>query len=453
MRSADKRALAPSMKHAFSILQTCVPPYRLPFFDLLAAELGPNFKVVAGDRFFDPSLRTVAGGRPWYSRCGNIFLFGDNAVWQTGKAVKDLAGSPLVVEGNPRSLRTWLILMSAKRRGVPAAVWGHARGRGSRRMSIIRRALFSLASHIICYCYNEREYLTRLFPNKTIIVAGNSSVHRKDCAPLTEPAESRNAVLFMGRLVASKKPMLLLQAVEILQKNGHDIGAVFIGEGPEKTFCERYAARAGLKGIHFAGQEFDVNKQRKLAQHCFALASPGYIGLSALDALGFGLPVAYCPTEPNSPEVETLVDDENALRFTRDSASALSSVLYDFYENRVAWLARGAEHCRTISEKYSIEHMAEEFTKFFRETAELAGKQSVEASLEERSNGFVFDPKSIDALSEALRRIADQKTKRLGDQETGGLTEMGRRSREIVAKFSCENFAQQALRAAEAASA
>jgi hypothetical protein len=30
---------------------------------------------------------------------------------------------------------------------------------------------------------------------------------------------------------------------------------------------------------------------------------------------------------------------------------------------------------------------------------------------------------------------------------------MGRRSREIVAKFSCENFAKQALLAAEAASA
>jgi hypothetical protein len=28
---------------------------------------------------------------------------------------------------------------------------------------------------------------------------------------------------------------------------------------------------------------------------------------------------------------------------------------------------------------------------------------------------------------------------------------MGRRSREIVAKFSCENFAKQAMRAAEAA--
>ena len=74
-----------------------------------------------------------------------------------------------------------------------------------------------------------------------------------------------------------------------------------------------------------------------------------------------------------------------------------------------------------------------------------------ENSLEERSNGFVFDPSSVDALSEALRRIADQETKRLSDQETNGLTEMGKRSREIVAKFGCENFARQALSAARAA--
>jgi glycosyltransferase involved in cell wall biosynthesis len=74
-------------------------------------------------------------------------------------------------------------------------------------------------------------------------------------------------------------------------------------------------------------------------------------------------------------------------------------------------------------------------------------------SLEERSNGFVFDPKSSDALCEALRRIADQETKRLKGQETNGLTEMGRRSREIVERSSCENFARQALRATEAAGA
>jgi glycosyltransferase involved in cell wall biosynthesis len=81
----------------------------------------------------------------------------------------------------------------------------------------------------------------------------------------------------------------------------------------------------------------------------------------------------------------------------------------------------------------------------FAKGAELGGLAATDGSLEQRSNGFVFDPKSSDALSEALSRIADQKT--------NGLTDMGKRSREIVAKFSCENFAKQALRAAAAASA
>lgn len=61
---------------------------------------------------------------------------------------------------------------------------------------------------------------------------------------------------------------------------------------------------------------------------------------------------------------------------------------------------------------------------------------------EERSNGFIFDPASVEELSESLRRIAE-----MGD----GRGEMGRKSREIVAYFSCENFARQALAAAEAA--
>jgi glycogen synthase len=55
--------------------------------------------------------------------------------------------------------------------------------------------------------------------------------------------------------------------------------------------------------------------------------------------------------------------------------------------------------------------------------------------LEQRCNGFIFDPKSCDALATALARVA----------------EMGKRSREIVEKFSCENFVRQALSAARAA--
>jgi hypothetical protein len=51
-------------------------------------------------------------------------------------------------------------------------------------------------------------------------------------------------------------------------------------------------------------------------------------------------------------------------------------------------------------------------------------------------------------LSEARRRIADPLNPQ---RSTLNAAAMGRRSLEIVAKFSCENFAKHALRAAEAA--
>jgi glycosyltransferase involved in cell wall biosynthesis len=78
-------------------------------------------------------------------------------------------------------------------------------------------------------------------------------------------------------------------------------------------------------------------------------------------------------------------------------------------------------------------------------------KPQTENSLEQRSNGFVFDPRSVDALATALARVADCGTADGGDAAATLRAVMGRRSREIVAKFSCENFARQAMRAACAA--
>lgn len=63
-------------------------------------------------------------------------------------------------------------------------------------------------------------------------------------------------------------------------------------------------------------------------------------------------------------------------------------------------------------------------------------------SLERRSNGYLFDGTSVNSLATALWLIAESDETRLA---------MGKRSREIVQMFSCENFARQALEAAKAA--
>jgi glycosyltransferase involved in cell wall biosynthesis len=57
-----------------------------------------------------------------------------------------------------------------------------------------------------------------------------------------------------------------------------------------------------------------------------------------------------------------------------------------------------------------------------------------------RSNGFVFNPRSYEELSRALLIL---------EASPGLRAVMGQASRRIVAKFSCENFACNALRAAQ----
>jgi len=350
----------------YSILQTCIPSYRLALFDELAQRLGNGLGVVAGDRFFDPTLVTAAAGRSWYKPCRNHFLFANRALWQGGAALKRLTNGPLVVEGNPRCLRTWLLLLKMRHLRIPVAVWGHALGRGAVRMAWLRRVMYALADSVFCYCYEERAALTKLFPGKRVIAAGNSSVRRADCYPIASRQEDRNEILFVGRLVSAKKPMLLLRAVKIIQDGGHPIGAVIVGDGPQKTMCEDFVRSMGLRQVRFAGAQFGPRKIRELAANCFAAASSGYVGLSALDALSLGLPVAYCPAEPNAPEVEALVPESNALKFPCDSTQELARVLIRFYEERATWLTKSSEYCALVADRYSIEHMADEFESFFR---------------------------------------------------------------------------------------
>jgi glycosyltransferase involved in cell wall biosynthesis len=72
----------------------------------------------------------------------------------------------------------------------------------------------------------------------------------------------------------------------------------------------------------------------------------------------------------------------------------------------------------------------------------LEGSAHGFGAVQECTNGYVFDPTSVDALTRALELSAESQQRRL---------KMGERSREIVENFSCENFARQALRAMAAA--
>jgi glycosyltransferase involved in cell wall biosynthesis len=348
----------------FAILQTCIPHYRIGLFEMISSKLGPEFGVLAGDSFYDPSLVTAARGKSWYYPCSNHFLAGRKFLVQSG--IGSLSRTQaLVVEANPRSLSTWKLLYAARNLGIRTAAWGHALGRGAKSIAGARRAMFSLADEIICYGHNEQAPLQRLFPRKKIRVAGNTVLHAEDCSPLPTPVSERNVALLLGRLIPAKKGMLFLEAIRLLQNRGDSIGAVIIGDGPERQVMEELAATAGLKDIEFTGEISELKSIRQYASKAFCMVSAGYAGLSLLHAQSMGLPFLYSQDEPNAPEIEIARDGWNCHTFKSNDANDLAMGILSMHMDARKWLAKSETFCDGVRQSYSIESMADQFVDFF----------------------------------------------------------------------------------------
>lgn len=349
------------------IVQTCVPHYRVPLFDLIADRVGDGLRVVAGDRYFDATVKTASQGKPWYLACRNHFLAGAKLLWQQG--LPRLKGvEHLVVEGNPRALSSWLYLLRARRFGIKTAVWSHAFGRGQTRLGLQRKLLYALADGIVCYSSDGAQKLASEFPGKEILVAGNSNLLVRDCRSIEGRAEERNCVLFLGRLVAEKRVDLLLDALRILQSRGHRIGARFIGDGPEKAAAEEFVDRHQLEDVKFLGYIKSPDEIREAASCCFGSVCPGTAGLALTHAQSIGLPFIFCSEEDNGPETEIAELGFNCLSFDLGSAESLAKAVCEMFSERDRWLSRSGVYSRGVATEYTIEAMVDTFADFFQQS-------------------------------------------------------------------------------------
>jgi hypothetical protein len=100
------------------------------------------------------------------------------------------------------------------------------------------------------------------------------------------------------------------------------------------------------------------------------MASPGYVGLSVLDAQSMGLPCIFSEDEPNSPEVEVLQRGHNAVVFDGDSPASLAESILRLHRERNDWLRKGPYFCDKVRDDYTIERMTAQFTTFFQNSTE-----------------------------------------------------------------------------------
>jgi len=132
--------------------------------------------------------------------------------------------------------------------------------------------------------------------------------------------------LFVGAFYAAKRIDLAARAVALLRERGQSCVFVAIGDGAERARLE--AAFPPATGARFLPAEFDETRLAVAFAAAHAVVVPDAVGLVAVHALSYGVPVVTCATGvAHGPEVAYLADGRNALMAEAPTAEALAGTL------------------------------------------------------------------------------------------------------------------------------
>jgi glycosyltransferase involved in cell wall biosynthesis len=334
--------------------------YRQPVLERLSERLDGDLLVLTGDEDFEPTSRTEIDLGPVQRRVENRYLLGRRLLWQSGCLKSLIAARVAVLELNPRMLSSWAALPARRALRRPTVLWGHAFPRAGREASTdrLRGLMRRVADVLVVYTETERRQLLELHPGARVLAAPNGIYPSTLIGPRTPGGREPDAFAYVGRLVPTKKPRLLLDAF-LLAREGLPEGTrlVIAGDGPLRAELEAMAAGAGAD-VTFLGHVTDYDRLAELYAGAIASVSPGYVGLSIVQSLSFGVPMIVARDEPHAPEVEAAREGVNCRFVESDSPAALAAALRAFGAERGAWLERRGEIAAECARRYSADATA-----------------------------------------------------------------------------------------------
>ena len=347
------------------IIQTAVPDYRKGFFKALRDNLGDNFELYSGSHYFEKSIQsdeTIP-----HKKTKNSYLFNARFLIQFEVIKLLTSNNLLVLELNPRIISNWILLIGRKIVGKQTILWGHAWPRQGKNASTdsLRQLMRKLASSIVVYTDKQRVELQERMPHKTILAAPNALLNKSQMGATTGNPKH---LIYVGRLTESKKALFLAKAFSnSLDYIPDDVQLLIIGDGEEKAVLESFVKENSLSHrIQLLGHISDEGRLRELYGTSYFSISPGYVGLSIIQSFGFGVPMIVSRDENHSPEIEAVLDGENAIFFETDSELSFRESVVKVYANTDEWLSKRDKLATSCAENYSVEAMAQVFCKLLK---------------------------------------------------------------------------------------
>ncbi len=206
-----------------------------------------------------------------------------------------------LITPNQFAINQWAFLLLCFVLRKDVYVWTHGlyTTKISRKTQWLHKLYDSLIKGSFLYGNHARENMLQLgFNPKKLHVIYNSLNHESSLQLRRERFENPYSshfskkcpiLLFIGRLTAIKKLHMIIQAVTILNERGLDFNVVFVGDGPELHNIQNLVEdndRYLMTGAKY--NEYEIARYLYYADICI---SPGNVGLTAIHALSYGLPV------------------------------------------------------------------------------------------------------------------------------------------------------------------
>lgn len=174
-------------------------------------------------------------------------------------------------------------------------------------------------------------------------------------------------LIFIGRLLTDKNPLLILDALQRLVVDlGLDVALHYVGNGTELVALQERTIQLGLqKYVVFHGAVHDDVKTGELLFASDMMVMPGYLGLSVNHAFCFDCPVLSFEQQEHgpfhSPEVEYVIDGSTGYLLAHHSAEAIANALNTYLRDSVLQM-QFKQHIRNmVVEVFPVEKMVKGF--------------------------------------------------------------------------------------------
>ena len=373
------------MSKNVQIIQPILTAYRKKLFDELGAEL--KYKLIISYSDTSPFGKSIPNSNSnkniKYTKCGKWINFFDIFFWQTKiKIDKSLrAGDVIIFCGSLRHLSIFALIVKAKLNSIKIVWWSHGRSiRPAPFFDKIRRYFMKFMDFIILY--TEDEYASYLkygfksdevfFINNTIDESGIISEKKKwneekICNFKKSLNIPNNAFIFLfcGRL--RKVPGTLLDhgiyAFSELLKIKNNCYYFIIGSGEELNNFKNMVAQLKIeKNVIFLGEEYSEDRLAPYFLISNAFLYPGYIGLSLVHALWYGLPViTHDNMLKHAPEFTVLKNNYNSIKYKELDKDDLTQKMIELVSNKSQLKLMHYNAYKSVSENWTFDKMVRNY--------------------------------------------------------------------------------------------